>query len=196
MSIAHAVRRAMVRTTPTSSEVDPIADFAPDTDEVDEAPRSSGRRRIVAVVALLLAAVAATATVVGNHRAAGVEEARAEALESARTRVPVLLSYDSSTLEGDLERAAEQTTGDFADDYRRILDEVVTPTASQREISTTAEVAEGGVVSGDANEVVVLVLLTQTTTASDQRPTISGSRVEVTMRAVDGTWKIAGLQPV
>lgn len=154
------------------------------------------RRRVGVLVVLLVALALAATAVVGSQRAAARGEARDAALEAARTRVPALLSYDAATLADDLERAAEQTTGDFAEDYRQILDEVVSPTAGKRGISTRAEVAGAGVVSGDGDEVVVLVLLTQTTTAGDQPPTVSGSRVEVTLREDDGDWKIAGLEPV
>lgn len=154
-------------------------------------------RRVVAVAAVLVAlALAVVVAVMGNQRASARDDARDAALEAARTRVPALLSYDAATLAEDLERAGEQTTGAFEGDYRTILDEVVSPTAGKRGISTRAEVAHAGVVSGDGDQVVVLVLLTQTTTAQDQGPTVSGSRVEVTLRQDDGDWKIAGLKPV
>jgi Mce-associated membrane protein len=156
------------------------------------------RRRAAATAAVLVALVLAAVAVVGNQRASARDEARDAALEAARTRVPALLSYDAATLAEDLERAGEQTTGDFEADYQKILDEVVSPTAGKRGISTRAEVAQAGVVSGDGDGdgVVVLVLLTQTTSANDQGPTVSGSRVEVTLRQDDGDWKIAGLEPV
>lgn len=124
------------------------------------------------------------------------ERAREQALAEAETRVPLLLSYRFSTLEDDLATALAQTTGDFTDDYRNLLDDVVTPTATQRQIATEATVNAAGVVSADEQEVVVLVFLTQsTTTRTSHDPAVSGSRVEVTMRRVGEDWKIAALEP-
>jgi len=53
-----------------------------------------------------------------------------------------------------------------------------------------------GVVSGDGDQVVVLLFLTQTTTAKGDRSSVSGSRVEVTLKRTGDDWKIAGPQPV
>lgn len=124
--------------------------------------------------------------------------ARQGALEAATARVPDLLGYEHATLSEDLDRALDQTTGEFTDDYETILDEVVEPTATKRKISTTASVRAAGVAPGehDRDRIVVLVFLTQTTTARNSGPTETGSRVEVTMDRVGDEWKIAGLKPV
>lgn len=58
------------------------------------------------------------------RRAQHVEDARAEALTLAQTRVPALLSYQPATIDADLERAIEQTTGPFRADYSNVLEEV------------------------------------------------------------------------
>lgn len=154
------------------------------------------RSRQLALGAFLVALALAVFAGLQAHRAAATSDARAAALDAAKTRVPALLSYDKATLEGDLERALDQTTGSFTDDYEQILTEVVEPTAQRRGISTDAAVSAAGVVSGDRDEVVVLLFLTQTTTAKGDRSSVSGSRVEVTMERVGDDWKIAGLKPV
>jgi Mce-associated membrane protein len=146
----------------------------------------------VVLVALALAAFAGLQA----HRADATGDARAAALAAAKARVPTLLSYDRKTLGDDLDRALEQTTGSFTDDYKKILTEVVEPTAQRRGISTTASVSAAGVVSGDQDHVVVLVFLTQKTTARGARSSVTGSRVEVTLEPSGGDWKIAGLEPV
>lgn len=158
-------------------------------------PRSS-RGRLVAAVVLTLAVGAAVFTGLQAREATAAADARADALAAATSRVPDLLSYENATLEDDLTRALEQTTGSFADDYATILTDVVTPTATERKISTSASVSAAGVVRGDRDEVVVLLFLTQTTTAADAGTSVSGSRVEVTMTRAGATWKIAGLKPV
>lgn len=152
-------------------------------------------RRLALGVVLVLAIAAAGYATWGAHRAQQLEDARAEALSSAQTRIPALLSYQNSRLDDDLARAIEQTTGSFRDDYSKVLEGVVAPTAKERGISTQAEVTAAGVVSAKVDSVTVLVFLTQTTTARGQRPTVSGSRVEVLMKPDGADWKIAGLQP-
>lgn len=156
----------------------------------------STRTRLVAVIALAVAVSVAVFSGLQAHRASASADARTDALTAAKTRVPELLSYENATLDDDLARALDQTTGDFADDYRTILTDVVTPTATERKISTTAAVSAAGVVSGDRDEVVVLLFLTQTTTAAKGGTSVSGSRVEVTMERDGDAWKIAGLKPL
>ncbi|NYI45204.1 Mce-associated membrane protein [Nocardioides aromaticivorans] len=158
---------------------------------------SAGRgARLVAVGAVLLAAAAALLLGVQAHRAAAEADARTDALAAARERVPELLGYDSATLDEDLADALAQTTGKFTSDYGAILDDVVKPQAKARRISTVARVSAAGVVRGDADRVVVLLFLTQTTTSGGDGETVAGSRVEVTMERAGDDWKIAGLRPV
>lgn len=156
----------------------------------------STRTRLIAAVVLAVALAAAAFTGLQAHRASATADARADALAAAKTRVPELLGYENATLEDDLATAIDQTTGTFTDDYRTILTDVVTPTATERRISTSASVSAAGVVSGDRDEVVVLLFLTQSTTAAKAGTTVSGSRVEVTMARDGDTWKIAGLEPL
>jgi Mce-associated membrane protein len=154
------------------------------------------RSRLVALGAVLVALALAAFVSLQSQRAAATSDARTDALAAAKARVPDLLSYDKDTLDEDLDRALDQTTGSFADDYEQILTEVVGPTAKRRGISTSASISAAGVVSGDRDEVVVLLFLTQTTTAKGDRSSVSGSRVEVTMERAGDEWKIAGLTPV
>lgn len=170
-------------------------------DDLDHAQAGRAHRllpRLVVALVLLLALAGAVLTTIQADRSAGLADARAEALDAARTRVPLLLSYEHATLADDLDRALAQTTGAFEDDYRKILGGVVAPTAGERRISTSAAVQAAGVVpdGDDADRVVVLLFLTQTSTAGDGAPTVTGSRVEVTMLRAGSVWKIAGLEPV
>lgn len=168
-----------------------------DGGQVGGTATSAGRgARLVAVGAVALAAAAAVLLGIQAHRAGAEADARTDALAAAGKRVPELLGYDSSTLEEDLSDALAQTTGEFTTDYGQILDEVVKPQAKARRISTVAQVSAAGVVRGDADRVVVLLFLTQTTTTGKDGATVAGSRVEVTMERTGDDWKIAGLRPV
>lgn len=154
------------------------------------------RPRMIAAGAVLAALTVAVLTGLQAHLSVVAADARTDALAAAKTRVPALLSYQNATLDEDLDQALDQTTGSFTDEYRTILTEVVEPTAKRRGISTEASVSAAGVVSGDRDEVVVLLFLTQTTTARKGRSSVSGSRVEVTLKRDGDDWKIAGLKPV
>lgn len=158
------------------------------------------RRRVLLVGVVILAALAAAVFCgLRAQRAGDAAAAREDALAAAEKRVPDLLSYDAATLEEDLRRARSQTTGDFTADYGRILDDVVAPQAKARSISTRAVVGAAGVVRGDADEVVVLLFLTQTTATGEggaDGTSVAGSRVEVTMLPDGDGWKIGSLNPV
>lgn len=157
-----------------------------------------GRARLTAglFVALVIAATAAGVCTWLGARAEGPQSAQQAALEAARTRVPVMLSYDVATLSADLDRAIDQTTGDFREDYAEILRTSVEPLAGKRGISTTAHVVGAGVVDGDDERVTVLMLLNQVTTGRKGEPSALGSRIEVEMVADGDTWRIAGYTPV
>jgi Mce-associated membrane protein len=154
------------------------------------------RARIAALGFTLVALALAIFAGVQAHLAAATSDARADALAAAKTRVPELLSYQHDSLDDDLDRALDQTTGSFTEDYKKVLTDVVEPTAERRGISTTASVSAAGVVSGDRDEVVVLVFLTQRTTVKGGRSSVTGSRVEVTMTRTGDTWKVSSLQPL
>jgi Mce-associated membrane protein len=130
------------------------------------------------------------------HQHDAVDEARVEALGEARTRIPDLLGYSYKTLDADLARANTNTTGQFHDDYAKVLAEVVAPHATPQKTITHVKVDDAAVVSGDEDRVVVLAFLTQATTSAGGTPMLSGSRVEVTLEPVDGQWLISGLLPL
>ena len=154
------------------------------------------RTRIISLGVLLSALALAVAATLLARSASADADARSDALAAAKELVPDLLSYENATLQDDLARAGAQTTGEFGVDYRKILKDVVEPTAAKRGISTQAVVSAAGIISGNRESVVVLVFLTQTTTARGNHSAVSGSRVEVTMKRDGDSWKIAGLKPV
>lgn len=148
----------------------------------------------IALTGVLLVASAVLAFL--THRADGRAEERDQAVAEASRRLPLLLSYDHSTLDADLDRAVAQTTGDFHDDYVHLLDTVVRKTATRFRVDTTAVVNGIGVVSSEEERVVVLAFVTQQTTKPGSAPVTSGSRVEVTMVPDGGDWLISDLKPL
>ena len=156
------------------------------------------RRVLLVILALLLAAmtIADLVLVRSADQRDAIALSRAEALAETKTRLPDLLGYSYETLDADLARANQNTTGKFRDDYAKVLNDVVAPTASAQKTRTQVEVNDAAVVSATVHKVVVLAFLTQTTTAGGGTPTISGSRVEVSLEEVGSRWLIAGLMPL
>ncbi|MEU6135450.1 hypothetical protein [Nocardioides sp. NPDC047086] len=177
-----------------------------ETKHADQAPPStSGRMRLDlerglllrwAIVVLVVVGLAAAITfaVLADHASDRARD-RTDALAAAKSRVPVLLSYDRRTLEADLARSKDQTTGRFRTDYTKLLDGPVAKAATQRQISTKATISGAGVVEATGSQVTVLIFLTQTTAAPGAEPSVSASRVEVRMQQVGNGWKVAGLTP-
>lgn len=153
-----------------------------------------GWRVCIAVTALLLLASAVLAFLA--HRADVRADERDEAVAEATRRLPLLLSYQHTTLDADLDRAIDQTTGEFHDDYVHLLDTVVRTTATRFRVDTTAVVNGVGVVSSEEERVVVLAFVTQQTSKPGRAPVTTGSRVEVTMVPEGGDWLISDLKPL
>lgn len=163
-------------------------------DETEQIDRSLLLRwAIVALVVLALAAAVVFGVLA--DRASERARDRSDALAAAKSRVPVLLSYDHRTLEADLARSKDQTTGRFRTDYAELLDGAVAEAATRKQISTKATLSGAGVVRATGSQVTVLVFLTQTTVAPGAEPSISATRVEVRMQQVGNGWKVAGLTP-
>lgn len=152
--------------------------------------------RLTLLVLLAAAAVAfASVAWAGARHERGLINDQRNALAAAQTRVPLLLSYNYATLKKDLARSQEQATGQFQSDYRLLLNEVVGSTAAARHISTKATVTGAGVISQQGEDVTVLAFLTQRTTAPGATASVTTTEVDVTMRHVGETWKVARLSP-
>ena len=175
------------------------------TEDIDDTVTEDAHSEVVEVparwpewviAAAMITAIAAIATFsILHHQRVSDEHARSEALAAARSRVPVLLTYSYRTLEDDLARSVDQTTGKFQSEYRQLAKDVVKRTATRKRVSTTAVVTGAGVVRGDRHKVVVLVFLTQTTTSPGAAPSKVVNRVEVAMEPGGDGWKIASLTP-
>lgn len=126
-----------------------------------------------------------------------LEEARMAALAAARANVGTVLSYSAGTVEADLARSQQLLTGSFAVDFQTLANQTVVPAAKRDKVTTTATVSEAGVVNADDDRVTVLLFVTQSTTSTLLKsPKVDGSRVEVVMTRVGGTWLISSLNPV
>lgn len=126
-----------------------------------------------------------------------VTAAEDSAMKAARAHVVDVLSYDFPTVGKDMQRAEANLTGDFADDFTKMADDLIVPTARAKGIRTHAEVTSAGVVRSSADEVVVLLFVNQTTTSRQvPEPTLDGSRLEVTVERAGTGWLISRLRPL
>ncbi|MEO6470538.1 MAG: hypothetical protein ABIR57_01800, partial [Aeromicrobium sp.] len=155
-----------------------------------------GRWLTAVLIVALLVAVLDVFLYREAHRQSAAADARAVALRSAETRLPVMLSYRYTSLDGDLAIASGNATGKFRTDYATLLRQVVAPNALKKKISTSATVTGSSVVSGNAHDVIVLLFLTQSTTAGKNKPVLSGSRIEVRMTKTEKGWFVSKITPV
>lgn len=123
----------------------------------------------------------------------GGEQARKDVV----AHVEQLLSYDYRDIEDDLAREREWLTGSFADDYTSLVTDEIAPAAKKVKVVTDARVSASGVVSAEHHEVELLLFVNVTTRSSElAQPRVSGSRLAVTAKYVDGAWRISALEPV
>jgi Mce-associated membrane protein len=132
-----------------------------------------------------------------NRQADAIDEARAEALAEARTKVASVLSYNHRTVEADIAASAEYLTGDAKRQFEATTAQWVVPASLDAEITNTAEVVDAGVVSATEDRVETLVFVTQITVSkATDEPKISGSRLAVTMTREGDSWLISVLDPI
>ena len=144
-----------------------------------------GRRAALAVAAVALTAllvVAAVVVTVLDRQQQQVDDARAAALEQARTAAETVLSYGYETLDEDFEEALALSTGQFREDYEQTSEGAVRDVATQTRAEVRADVVSAGVVQASADRVVVLLFVDQTTVSNRlDRPQTDQNRVRLTM---------------
>lgn len=160
------------------------------------------KRRQLALVVMAVCILAA-ATLYAHHewseRQHGltVDRARTAAAEAASESVPVMLSYQTTSLERDLERSQAVITDRFRDEFTRLQDKLIKPAVDERGFQTTAVVERLGLIEAAKKEVSLLVFITQNTTSAQQpdgEPV--ATRATVRMRLEDGHWLVDDLRPV
>jgi Mce-associated membrane protein len=128
-----------------------------------------------------------------DANADGADDARA----AVAAHVEELLTYDYREIDTDLAQESDWLTGSFADEYSALVTDEIGPAARKAKVVTGARVAASGVVSAEHDEVDLLLFVNVTTTSSElTEPRVSGSRLEITAKYVDGEWRISSLDPV
>lgn len=162
-------------------------------------PRFGGPKTLWLAIAVLAVALVALNIGLLRERQSGerVEDARSDAVRSAKTLVPTVLSYDYRRLDADVAKAKASITGRFATEYAGVVDGDLRQVATKDEVVSKATVTGSSLVTATENRAVVLLFVTQSTTrAGAKMPTISTSRVEASLALHDGDWLVAGITTV
>jgi Mce-associated membrane protein len=103
----------------------------------------------------------------------------------------VLLSYSPGTLTQDFNNAKSLITEDYLAYYQQFAEKIVGPAAMRGQVTTAATVIRAAVSELHPNSAVVLVFLKQRTTSKEKpQPVETSSKIEVSLRKVNGRWLI------
>ncbi|MEV0581540.1 hypothetical protein [Nonomuraea sp. NPDC050310] len=149
---------------------------------------------LTGVLGLAALALAAAVLVMGLdlRRLDQAEAAGKEALAAARAVAPDLLSYNYRTIEQDLERAAEHTTGELTKHYRELRNG---PFAGQRRAEQKVQqttVVRAAVERAGPDRVEVLVFVDMGI-ATGGRQEFRQNRARLVMVREDARWLVAEL---
>ncbi|MGA5465595.1 hypothetical protein [Mycobacterium sp. NPDC050041] len=183
----------------TDETADETADAEP-----TEAPRRH-RRAIPWVRLLAFGALPGLALIVAlglgyakyeQDSARAAQTAAEQSVQAAKDSTVAILSYRPDTVDTELTAAVDRLTGDFRDEYTRLVTDVVAPGAKQQQISATATIPAAASVSATPEHAVVLVLVDQATSIGAAPPTTSASSVRVSLDKVGDRWLISQFEPV
>ena len=130
-----------------SPALDPADALAP-ADKAPEVPAAAGAKRakvlplVLGGLCLVLAVVVALLGwwAVSDRNTHKVDEA---AVEAARTRAPLVLSYSPATVDQDIETARTQVAGKFAKSFDQLVNQVVMPATWVRAVSMSWSTVAG-----------------------------------------------------
>jgi Mce-associated membrane protein len=168
------------------------------SDLVSRPAAVAGRRVAAWLVAALAVVVLALAALDGwlvtSSSSSGSRAQRDQALSTAKTAVPLVLSYDYRHFDSDVAAARARLTGRAVTDYAQAMARTIKPAATKAHAVVHAQTDAAGVeaVSSDGNQVTVVVFGEQkVSNASLTAPRIDLFRVRVTLDRVRGQWLVS-----
>jgi Mce-associated membrane protein len=118
-------------------------------------------------------------------------------VNAARDGTVALLSYKPDTLDQDFAAAKSHLSGDFLNYYNDFTQQVVTPAAKTKGVTTTAQVIGAATSELHPDSATVLVFVNQVTTSKERPdPSMASSTVRVSLTKVNGQWLITKFDPV
>lgn len=163
---------------------------------------NGGRPGLIPAI-LIVTAVATSAVAAGLYWRQYLPDrqtdaAAADAVIAATTDGTVaLLSYSPDSLDQDFAKGRSHLTGEFLSYYNDFTQQIVTPAAKKKGVSTTAAVVQAAVSELHPSSATVLAFVNQTTTSNESAgPSLAISTVVVHLTKVDGSWLISSFDPV
>lgn len=154
---------------------------------------------LVLVLLLMVSGALAAWLYVNQYRPDKQTDATAaqSAVAAARDGTVALLSYKPDTLNQDFAAAKSHLTGDFLNYYDQFTRQIVTPAATEKKLTTTAQVVGAAASELHPNSAVVLLFVNQATVSKDRPdPSLASSSVLVSLTKVHGQWLITKFQPI
>jgi len=171
------------------------------SDEAEQEPRLALGLNLLGsgllVVVVLVLAIGAGIVTWNNHREVQLGDRSKEASAVARASVVKLLSYTSSNVLDNLGDESELLTGSFKRDYEQLVRTTIAPASAKNQVTATAKVVASGVVKRGRDQVELLMFINVSSTSMQSAtPTVTGSRVLVTVKRAGGAWRISAIKPV
>ncbi|GAA4490002.1 hypothetical protein GCM10023094_52490 [Rhodococcus olei] len=164
------------------------------------APKGDSRTRVLAVVVgilVLALAIGVGLLLKGYLTDRATEQARTDAVAAASDQAAKMLSYNYNEVDQQLAAAADGLTGDFRDEYTKLVEGTIAPGAKEKKLTVQATVQAGSIVSATPDDAVVLLFVNQVTTSSDvPDAATTGSRVRMEMHKDGDRWLTGRLTPV
>lgn len=162
---------------------------------------SSTRTAVIvlsALAAALLVAcvVMAALLLIRRHDNSSLSSARTAAVAAARQEVLNLDSLSAATVDRDLKRVLDGSTGTFKDQFKRAQSDLKLLIV-QRKSVTSGTIDSAAVVRADTSTATVLVAVDRSVTdATDPNGAVTHDRWRVDLEKHGGHWLVADLQPV
>lgn len=150
---------------------------------------------LVAVLTVLVLALGGLdGWLLTSQPTSGSRAERDQALSTAKSAVPLILSYNHQRFDSDVAAAKARLTGRAVTDYVQAMTKTIKPTATKVQAVVQAQTNGAGVeaVSGDGDHVTVVVFGEQkVTNTSLKTPRTDLFRVRVTLDRVQGQWLVS-----
>ena len=178
-----------------------VTETGPDTvpaEPVDDVPAASAPQRgvLTAILAVVVLALVVTVGWLGWGAVARYQDdaARTDAVRAARQTAQDFVSISGSTIDADLTRVTNGSTGDFADEFERAKAQIKSVVVANKVVSK-GQVLVAAVVSADRDSAVVLVVVDATVTnLKAPKGQLRHYRIKVDVVQDKGAWKVSTLK--
>ena len=160
---------------------------------------SGNPRRAVRVLAMVAAGLAVLTGLLAyqSWRYQRSEQAGQQAMATASDSVNKLLSYNFVTVDHQIADTEALLTGGFKSSYADLVTKQIAGPAKTQQVAVQTQVVARSVISASPDQVVLLIYLNQQSeAAAEPNPTLTGSRVRVTLERPADKWLISDLTPV